>query len=134
MEGFNQMLSTSQFNDITSLRWFHGGNQTFPKWTFPPPMKQGQDLLVRHSCIFLTTNKQYALDAGKHVAVSSLKKDANILNAVNDYKASERLRQIVSKILLLKKTHNVQHDFWQNNSPPTAGAKTRLQRCFFQLS
>lgn len=106
------MLSTSKFNDITSLRWFHGGNQTFPKWTFPPPMKQGQDLLVRHSSIFLTTNKQYALDAGKHVAVSSLKKDANILNAVNDYKASERLRQIVSKILLLKKTHNVQHDFW----------------------
>ncbi|TNV16082.1 hypothetical protein FH968_19765 [Buttiauxella sp. B2] len=99
-------------NELAEISWFHGGDDIFQEWSFPPPMKKNQNYLIRHSPVFFTANKEYALGAGKRLAVSSLKKDANILNTISNYAASEKLRVMTSKIQLMEKSLNVQHDFW----------------------
>lgn len=106
------MNKNNTFDDLKKLTWFHGGNTEFREWEFPPPAKPGHPMLMKHSFVFLTTDRQYATGAGSKLAIASLNKDANILNTITNYEASEKLRLACSKVLLLNKSLNVQHDYW----------------------
>lgn len=94
--------------------WYHGTQEQFPNWVFPPPPKKDEPLLVLHSAIFFTSNMEFAEKAGSELAVVTLSSNAKILDATHNYYASEKLRKAVSKNEMASRTLNVTHDFWHN--------------------
>lgn len=94
--------------------WFHGTDQTFHSWTFPPPKKPGENLLVPHTALFFTTNFEFAKEAGRNVARVALSSDCRVLDATENYSASERLRAEVKKNEIAARTLNVDHDYWHH--------------------
>ena len=94
--------------------WYHGTEQHFISWIFPPPIKPGEDLAVPHTAVFFTSNFDFAKGAGSKVAVVSLKSKSNVLDATSNYSASEKLRTAVAKNQIAARTLNVTHDYWHD--------------------
>lgn len=92
--------------------WYHGTDQHFQKWTFPPPKKPGENLLVPHTSVFFTTNYEYAKGAGDNVARVSLSPTGRVLDTLENYGASEKLRVAVQQNEIASRTLNVEHDYW----------------------
>lgn len=95
--------------------WFHGTDQSFDSWKFPPPEKPGDEgLSVPHTSVFFTSDFSYAKGAGKNVATVSLKSDIKILDTNVNYEATEKLRIEVIKNPIASRTLNIEHDIWHN--------------------
>lgn len=92
--------------------WFHGTNQHFDSWLIPPPPKPGEDLLVPHTAIFFTSDLDFAKGAGNKIAKVTLSSNGRILDAIENYEASERLRLSLRNHQIASRTLNSQHDFW----------------------
>ncbi len=92
--------------------WFHGSDQSFDSWSFPPPPKPGENLLVPHTAIFFTSNLDFAKVAGQRVARVSVSSESRILDATANYEASEKLRRTLLNHEIASKTVNVNHDYW----------------------
>lgn len=106
------MIKKRTSDTFNELSWFHGGDIEFCEWQIPPPARTAHKLLMNYSFVFLTTDRHYATKSGTKLAVAALHKDVNILNTITNYEASEKLRIACSKVLLLNKSLNVQHDYW----------------------
>lgn len=92
--------------------WFHGTNNPFPDWSFPPPIKKGSERLVPHSAIFLTTDELYARGAGKHLCQTCFIRSPKLIDTVNDTHTSELLRREVMKNSIMARAMNVDKVFW----------------------
>ncbi|EPY4579841.1 hypothetical protein ACXDH4_000267 [Klebsiella variicola] len=79
-------------------KWFHGTNEKFEAWSFPHPRKKGNEILqVPHTAVFLTSEKDFAQGAGKHLCSVKFIKPPKMIDTVNNYESSERLRLQVMK-------------------------------------
>lgn len=94
--------------------WYHGTEQHFESWQFPPPPKPGEGLAVAHTAVFFAGDLTFARAAGSRVAVVSLSSKANILDATSNYKAAEQLRKAFGKNQVASRTLNASHDYWHN--------------------
>ncbi|WP_225913344.1 hypothetical protein [Pseudomonas asgharzadehiana] len=92
--------------------WYHGTKQNFESWTFPPPMKPGENLLVPHTAVFFTSNIEFARGAGEKIAIVSLNSNSRVLDATENYDDSERLRKAVMRNEIASRTLNVGRDYW----------------------
>jgi hypothetical protein len=106
------VLSEGLTNMLDTPCWFHGTDQKFDLWKFPPPPKPNENLLVAHTAVFLTSNLDYAEAAGENTARSCLSSKAKILDTTANYDASEKLRIEFAKHEIASRTYNVNHDFW----------------------
>ncbi len=94
--------------------WYHGTKQEFNSWSFPPPPKPGEDLLVPHTAVFFTSNIDFAKGAGENIARTSLSSNSKILDTTINYDASEKLRRELTKHQIASRTLNTTHDYWHN--------------------
>jgi len=90
--------------------WYHGTSTKFQTWQIPPPKKDS--VLVAHSAIFFTTNKNFALGAGPVVSKSSISPRANILDCTIKSSALEQLRLKVSQHRTNELFENYKIDNW----------------------
>ncbi|PJX33360.1 hypothetical protein CWM53_04980 [Klebsiella sp. A-Nf5] len=94
-------------------KWFHGTNEKFEAWSFPPPRKKGNEILqVPHTAVFLTSEKDFAQGAGKHLCSVKFIKPPKIIDTVNNYESSERLRLLVMKNPAIARSLNINKTFW----------------------
>ncbi|HGP4250345.1 TPA: SEC-C domain-containing protein [Pseudomonas aeruginosa] len=92
--------------------WHHGTPHKFNSWSFPPPPKPGESLLVPHTAVFFTSNMEFAKGAGNNIARVSLSSKAKILDTTENHEASEKLRKEVAKHEIASRTLNTEHDYW----------------------
>lgn len=104
----------NSINGFATEVWYHGTDASFEKWTCPPPVKKGSELLVPHSAIFLAKDKDYAAVAGKYMCTSFLAGTPRLIDTVCDTQSSEKLRREVSKNPFMRRTVNVDHSYWHD--------------------
>jgi hypothetical protein len=76
--------------------WFHGTDETFHEWVFPPPEKPGNEgIVVAHSAVYLTTHEEFARAAGGKLCSAQLQPFAKTLDTAQDSRALESLRLAV---------------------------------------
>jgi hypothetical protein len=78
-------------------KWFHGTNENLKRGLFHLPEKGNEILQVPHTAVFLTSEKDYAQGAGKHLCAVKFIKLPKMIDTVNNYESSERLRLQVMK-------------------------------------
>lgn len=106
----DEAIISSELSDaLDKPCWYHGTDQSFNAWKLPPPKKPGEDLLVQHTAIFFTINRDFAKEAGARLARVSLSSNARLLDTVADYAASENLRREVMRNPMASRTFNVNH-------------------------
>ena len=105
-------ISNELKEKLDSPCWFHGTEQAFDTWLIPPPPKPGENLLVPHTAIFFTSDHDFAKGAGNKVAKVSISSSSRILDTMENYEASEKVRLALSQHEIASRTQNVQHDFW----------------------
>lgn len=94
-------------------KWFHGTNEKFEAWSFPPPRKKGNERLqVPHTAVFLTSEKDYAQGAGQHLCTVNFIKTPKLIDTVNNYEFSEQLRVQVMKNPWMARSLNINKTFW----------------------
>lgn len=89
--------------------WLHGTDTPFDRWSVPPPRKNGEELAVPHTAVFLTKHEDYAAAAGGRICEASLEPQAKVLVAGLPSKASEALR------LALRRHQVVAPCWWLRN-------------------
>jgi len=109
-----QIISNKLEQTLGEVSWFHGTEQKFSSWIFPPPKKPDQDLLLQHTAVFFTTNLEFAKGAGQNIASVSLSKSCKILDTRTNYKDSELLRKKVKENAIASLILNTEHDYWHN--------------------
>lgn len=93
--------------------WFHGTDEKFEEWSFPPPRKKGNEiLLVPHTAVFLTSEKDYAQGAGKHLCTVNFIKTPKLIDTANNYECSEQLRIQIMKNPWMARSMNINKTFW----------------------
>lgn len=109
----DKAVISSELSDVLDKPcWYHGTDQSFSAWKLPPPKKPGEDLLVQHTAIFFTINRDFAKEAGTRLARVSLSSNARLLDTIANYAASEHLRREVMRNPMTSRTLNVNHDYW----------------------
>ena len=106
------VISSELSDALDKPCWYHGTDQSFSTWKLPPPRKPGEDLLVHHTAIFFTINRDFAKEAGTRLARVSLSSNARLLDTIANYAASEHLRREVMRNPMASRTLNVNHDYW----------------------
>jgi hypothetical protein len=105
--------STPPFSQLVGHPcWYHGTSTKFQAWQIPPPRKD--PVLVAHSAIFFTTNRDFALGAGPEVSTSSISPSAKILDCTAKSRVLEQLRLKVSQHPTNDLFENFKIDNWYN--------------------
>lgn len=110
----SNILSEDLKQKLDSPCWFHGSEQDFNSWSFPPPPKPGEDILVPHTAVFFTSDLDFAKGAGQKVARVSLSSNSRILDATANYDATEKLRTELLRHEIASRTININHDYWHD--------------------
>ncbi|AEF22141.1 hypothetical protein [Pseudomonas fulva] len=90
--------------------WYHGSASKFQDWQVPPPRKD--PLLVAHTAIFFTTERDFASRAGREVSVSSIKPESKILDCTIRSDGLEKLRLKTSQHATGELFENFKEEYW----------------------
>lgn len=109
---FEKNLSQYLKNCLGKECWYHGTNGRFDNWQFPPPVAYEDRMFTPHQGMFFSTDRKFAKGAGNNLSVSKLLPNIKILDATENYKASEAVRKLISGNPVAALTINIEHDIW----------------------
>ncbi|WP_318386836.1 hypothetical protein [Enterobacter sp.] len=94
--------------------WYHGTNgQKFPSWLFPTPARPNEPLLFQLTAVYLTTDLNFAKQAGSNIAEANVLNTRGVLDLVNDQQGAEKLRVQLNNRDLYKYSETTKAGNWR---------------------